>query len=111
MPPRAGGDRRRSLERRGTLRATGSYFSIEQIAIVARDCFTALAHLHSIKLTHTDLKPENILLVETPDSRGATPRDFSVSLVDFGGATWEHEHHSSIVCTRQVGTRQAGRGQ
>ena len=24
-----------------------------------------------------------------------------MALVDFGGATWEHEHHSSVVCTRQ----------
>ena len=24
-----------------------------------------------------------------------------VALIDFGGATWSHEHHSSVVCTRQ----------
>ena len=97
-------DIRRTLERRGLHRETGSYFSMGQISIVARDCFTALAHLHKIKLTHTDLKPENILLVE-PKQKHAPPKDYSVALIDFGGATWEEEHHSSIVCTRQVGCK------
>jgi len=94
-------DIRRTLERRSGSRATGAYFTLEQIAVVARDCFEALAHLHKIKLTHTDLKPENVLLVTPPASKREPPKDYSVALIDFGGATWESQHHSSVVCTRQ----------
>jgi serine/threonine protein kinase len=64
---------------------------------------------HSIKLVHTDLKPENILLVssnymvdwpnEEPDYR--VPESSEIRLIDFGGATFEGEHHSKIVNTRQ----------
>lgn len=41
----------------------GSYFSLSQIGCIAARCFTALAHMHRINLTHTDLKPENILFL------------------------------------------------
>ncbi|KAL1526722.1 hypothetical protein AB1Y20_015419 [Prymnesium parvum] len=91
-----------SLGRHGMpYRQTSSYFSLSQIATIAHDCFVALAHLHKIRLTHTDLKPENILLVESPPHWRAPPSRFNVVLIDFGGATWEHEHHSAVVCTRQ----------
>ena len=57
--------------------------------------------MHSIQLTHTDLKPENVLFVQ-PFEKGSTlPAAPQVALIDFGGATWSHEHHSSVVCTRQ----------
>ncbi len=80
----------------------GSYFSLSQIGCVARYCFKALAHMHSIKLTHTDLKPENILLVEHGEkARWPLSEHIEVALIDFGGATWEADHHSSVVCTRQ----------
>ncbi|KAL3906311.1 MAG: hypothetical protein SGPRY_010598, partial [Prymnesium sp.] len=82
-------------------RHTGSYFSLSQIATIAHDCFEALTHLHNIKLTHTDLKPENILLVESIPHKHATPSRYNVVLIDFGGATWENDHHSVVVCTRQ----------
>ena len=57
--------------------------------------------MHSIQLTHTDLKPENILLSAPLDNGCPPPEAPKVALIDFGGATWQHEHHSSIVCTRQ----------
>ena len=72
--------------------------------------------MHSIQLTHTDLKPENILFVDPLDKsaagggggggppengHGVLPASPRVALIDFGGATWQHEHHSSVVCTRQ----------
>jgi dual-specificity kinase len=78
----------------------GSYFSLAQISHIAADCFVAMAHMHRIHLTHTDLKPENILFVHPPDKGGVGPRP-DVALIDFGGATWHHDHHSSVVCTRQ----------
>ena len=78
-----------------------SHFSLGQIAAIAMDCFEALAHIHSIQLTHTDLKPENILFTTALEQSGAIPQQPQVALIDFGGATWKHEHHSTIVCTRQ----------
>jgi len=78
----------------------GRFFSLAQIARVARDCFRALAHLHSKRLAHTDLKPENILFA-APGRADTLSGGAGVVLIDFGGSTWEHEHHSSVVCTRQ----------
>jgi len=74
-------------------------------------------------MTHTDLKPENILLASmasprpafypradtwnpsTSDARNAGPYMRPVSnairMIDFGNATYDHEHHSSIINTRQ----------
>jgi len=83
--------------------------------------------MHHVHLTHTDLKPENILLVndecvpikerstseESPrNERSSTrstsqdkvyyvPKDDRVKLIDMGGATYDHEHHSSVINTRQ----------
>uniref|UniRef100_A0A8C9WE09 dual-specificity kinase n=1 Tax=Scleropages formosus TaxID=113540 RepID=A0A8C9WE09_SCLFO len=65
--------------------------------------------LHDNKLTHTDLKPENILFVNsdyTITYNAEKKRDerivknTSVRVVDFGSATFDHEHHSTIVSTR-----------
>jgi len=65
-----------------------------------------------MKLAHTDLKPENILLVdsshETDGGRGGRQgrrpyrqlRRTAIKLIDFGSATYEGQHHTSIVCTR-----------
>lgn len=93
---------KREAERRSRGKAlhAGRFFSLAAISRVALDCFRALAHLHAIKLAHTDLKPENVLFTAAgrPDVSSGTA---GVAIIDFGGATWEHEHHSSIVCTRQ----------
>ena len=65
--------------------------------------------LHDNHLTHTDLKPENILFVSTdwyseycPASKRNVRRmrDTRVKLIDFGSATFDWEHHSSVVSTR-----------
>lgn len=67
------------------------------------------AVLHDLKLTHTDLKPENILFVDSEyDSayNSKKRRDIKraksshIKLIDFGSATFDHEHHSTIVSTR-----------
>jgi len=60
-------------------------------------------------LTHTDLKPENILFVNSDyemiynskkkrDER--VIRDTHIRVIDFGSATFDWEHHSTIVSTR-----------
>ena len=65
--------------------------------------------LHDHHLTHTDLKPENILFVSSDWSTeycASTKRnlrrmrDTRVKLIDFGSATFDWEHHSSVVSTR-----------
>ena len=65
--------------------------------------------LHDNHLTHTDLKPENILFVSTDWYSEYCPankrnvrrmRDTRVKLIDFGSATFDWEHHSSVVSTR-----------
>ncbi|XP_046738564.1 dual specificity protein kinase CLK2 isoform X6 [Diprion similis] len=69
----------------------------------------AVKFLHDTKLTHTDLKPENILFVDSDydiaynnkkriDVRRVKRTD--IRLIDFGSATFDHEHHSTIVSTR-----------
>jgi serine/threonine protein kinase len=65
--------------------------------------------LHENHLTHTDLKPENILFVSQDWYTEFCPatkrnirrmRDTRVKLIDFGSATFDWEHHSSVVSTR-----------
>merc|ERR1719450_2053806 len=85
----------------------------------------ALVFLHDgLNLTHTDLKLENVLFqsqeapirAEFPReaawqalhkerqgsaARYVRPASTTVKLIDFGNATYELEHHSSIINTRQ----------
>ncbi|CAK9796313.1 Serine/threonine-protein kinase Doa [Anthophora plagiata] len=69
----------------------------------------AVKFLHDNKLTHTDLKPENILFVDSDyevtycavkrrEMKRVKRTD--IRLIDFGSATFDHEHHSTIVSTR-----------
>ncbi|XP_073680344.1 dual specificity protein kinase CLK4b isoform X1 [Garra rufa] len=84
-------------------------FSLNQIRCMADQIFRAVYFLHRNKLTHTDLKPENILFVDSNydikynskmkrDER--TLKKLDVKVVDFGNATYDHEHHTSVVSTR-----------
>uniref|UniRef100_A0AAX7UT92 dual-specificity kinase n=1 Tax=Astatotilapia calliptera TaxID=8154 RepID=A0AAX7UT92_ASTCA len=84
-------------------------FPIDHIRHMAYQIIRAVQFLHKNKLTHTDLKPENILFIESEydmeynremkrDER--TLRNPDVKIVDFGNATYDHEHHTSVVSTR-----------
>ncbi|XP_040031056.1 dual specificity protein kinase CLK4 [Gasterosteus aculeatus] len=84
-------------------------FPIEHIRHMAYEIIRAVRFLHKNKLTHTDLKPENILFIDSDYSIRYNPemkRDErtlkkpDVKIVDFGNATYEHEHHTSVVSTR-----------
>ncbi|XP_034539026.1 dual specificity protein kinase CLK2-like isoform X2 [Notolabrus celidotus] len=84
-------------------------FNVEQIRHMAFQIFRAVCFLHRNKLTHTDLKPENILFVssdydlEYNNDKGCkkkTLRSLDVKVVDFGTATFDHQHHESLVSTR-----------
>lgn len=90
-------------------------FYMEDLQTFAKQGLQALQFLEAIKLTHTDLKPENLLLkyegleVTAPPRKGSRndsstyyrPRRADIKIIDFGGATFESEHHSSTISTRQ----------
>ncbi|XP_035016761.2 dual specificity protein kinase CLK4 isoform X2 [Hippoglossus stenolepis] len=84
-------------------------FPIEHIKRMSYQIIRAIRFMHKNKLTHTDLKPENILFINSDydmeynsvkrrDER--TLKNPDVKIVDFGNATYEHEHHTSVVSTR-----------
>ncbi|XP_048008658.1 dual specificity protein kinase CLK2b isoform X3 [Megalobrama amblycephala] len=84
-------------------------YSISQVRHMAYQICLAVKFLHDNKLTHTDLKPENILFVKSdytviynPEKKRdeRSVNSAAVKLVDFGSATFDHEHHSTIVSTR-----------
>ncbi|CAG9769493.1 unnamed protein product [Ceutorhynchus assimilis] len=84
-------------------------YPLEQVRHIGYQLCYSVKFLHDNKLTHTDLKPENILFVDSDfdfvynskkrkDVKRVKRTD--VRLIDFGSATFDHEHHSTIVSTR-----------
>lgn len=84
-------------------------YPLEQVRHISYQLCYAVEFLHANHLTHTDLKPENILFVNSDfdvsynskkkrDERHIKNSD--IRLIDFGSATFDHEHHSTIVSTR-----------
>jgi len=103
-------------------------FWMQDLQSFSQQSMQALQFLHEkLKLTHTDLKPENILLSSMAAPQPAhfpreaewlrrrrsssnsyeqptaylRPVNPKIKLIDFGNATYEEEHHSSIINTRQ----------
>ncbi|XP_073952555.1 CDC like kinase darkener of apricot isoform X7 [Choristoneura fumiferana] len=87
-------------------------YPLEQVRHIAYQLAHSVQFLHDHKLTHTDLKPENILFLDS-DYEVLSPlpaakkkhevrrvKRSDVRLIDFGSATFDHEHHSTIVSTR-----------
>uniref|UniRef100_F1KR61 Serine/threonine-protein kinase Doa n=1 Tax=Ascaris suum TaxID=6253 RepID=F1KR61_ASCSU len=84
-------------------------YPMDQARYIAYQLCYSVKFMHDHRLTHTDLKPENILfvnsnyrLVEDGKKKKAlrVVEDASVRLIDLGSATFDHEHHSTIVSTR-----------
>nr|XP_056721721.1 dual specificity protein kinase CLK3 isoform X2 [Euleptes europaea] len=84
-------------------------YPLLQIRHMAYQLCHALKFLHDNQLTHTDLKPENILFVnsdydtlynEKKSCEERLIRNTSLRVADFGSATFDHEHHTTIVATR-----------
>jgi CDC-like kinase len=84
-------------------------YPMEQVRHIAYQLCYSVKFLHDNKLTHTDLKPENILFVNSDYSTSFNTRknreirrvkNTETRLIDFGSATFDHEHHSTIVSTR-----------
>lgn len=84
-------------------------YPMEQIRHISYQMCYAVKFMHDMKLTHTDLKPENILFVNSDHNLMYNPskkrderiiKKTDVKLIDFGSATFDNEHHSTIVSTR-----------
>ncbi|XP_021950407.2 probable serine/threonine-protein kinase dyrk2 isoform X1 [Folsomia candida] len=84
-------------------------YPLEQVRHIAYQMCHAVKFLHENQLTHTDLKPENILFCSSDydisfDNRRKKGfrrvKNSEVRLIDFGSATFDYEHHSTIVSTR-----------
>uniref|UniRef100_A0A915CZM8 Protein kinase domain-containing protein n=1 Tax=Ditylenchus dipsaci TaxID=166011 RepID=A0A915CZM8_9BILA len=86
-------------------------YPMDQARYIAYQLCYAVKFMHDNRLTHTDLKPENILFMNSTytsaqdgESKRRKPvrtvEDATVRLIDLGSATFDHEHHSTIVSTR-----------
>ena len=84
-------------------------YPLDQVRQMAYELVIAVKFMHDNRLTHTDLKPENILFYDSSHEVVYDPKkkqDFrfvrnpEIRLIDFGSATFDHEHHSTIVSTR-----------
>ncbi|XP_046814817.1 dual specificity protein kinase CLK2 isoform X2 [Vespa crabro] len=89
-------------------------YPLEHVRHMGYQLCYAVKFLHDNKLTHTDLKPENILFVDSDYESTYNSKKFflfkrkdvrrvkrtDIRLIDFGSATFDHEHHSTIVSTR-----------
>lgn len=88
-------------------------YPFEHVRAITHQLTLAVNFLHKNKITHTDLKPENILFVndaydiEYPNNKLSSKvkqyivvKDPTIRLIDFGSATFDHEHHSKVVSTR-----------
>uniref|UniRef100_A0A1B0CGX8 dual-specificity kinase n=1 Tax=Lutzomyia longipalpis TaxID=7200 RepID=A0A1B0CGX8_LUTLO len=84
-------------------------YPLDHVRHMSYQLIYSVKFLHDNKLTHTDLKPENILFVDSEFNTTFNVkknRDVhyvkctDVRLIDFGSATFDHEHHSTIVSTR-----------
>lgn len=84
-------------------------YSIDQVRHIFYQLCKSVKFLHDNRLTHTDLKPENILfansaadivfdVVKNKDYNQVRSTD--ICLIDFGSATFDYEHHSTVVSTR-----------
>ncbi|XP_046703125.1 dual specificity protein kinase CLK2b isoform X1 [Silurus meridionalis] len=84
-------------------------YTLEQVRHMAYQICSAVEFLHANRLTHTDLKPENVLFINSDfticynhdkQCEERVLKNTAVKVVDFGSATFDHEHHSTIVSTR-----------
>ncbi|XP_016949913.1 probable dual specificity protein kinase madd-3 isoform X6 [Drosophila biarmipes] len=84
-------------------------YPLDQVRHMAYQLCYSVKFLHDNRLTHTDLKPENILFVDSDytshynhkiNREVRRVKNTDVRLIDFGSATFDHEHHSTIVSTR-----------
>ncbi|KAI0982444.1 hypothetical protein GJ496_011431 [Pomphorhynchus laevis] len=84
-------------------------YTMENVRHLGYQLCQAVNFLHCNHITHTDLKPENILFIDSSydavyNSKKKREERFvrctRIKLIDFGSATFDWEHHSTIVSTR-----------
>jgi len=84
-------------------------YPMHQVRHMGKQLTYSVRFLHDNRLTHTDLKPENILFVnsdfditfnERKKREQRIVKNSETRLIDFGSATFDDEHHSTIVSTR-----------
>lgn len=94
-------------------------YPMDQVRHIAYQLAYSVKYLHDNHLTHTDLKPENMLFLNNdysktlstaatasrssktkPGSQVRVMKSAQIRLIDFGSATFDHEHHSTTVTTR-----------
>jgi len=81
-------------------------YPLEHMRQMSYELCYSVNFLHRNRLTHTDLKPENILFSDSTLSENQSlngtkkVKNPEIRLIDFGSATFNHEHHSTIVSTR-----------
>lgn len=83
-------------------------FPLAHVRHIGYQLTHSVSFMHRHRLTHTDLKPENLMFRSTKyhtekDDRGRKVRivdNPDVVLIDLGGATYENEHHTTVVSTR-----------
>ncbi|VUZ52947.1 unnamed protein product [Hymenolepis diminuta] len=84
-------------------------YPIEHVRHISYQLCHAVRFMHDNQLTHTDLKPENILFNRSDyiSVHNRKKRRYDrivkcsdVRLIDFGSATFDYDHHSTIVSTR-----------
>ena len=84
-------------------------YHLDNVREIAYQLIKSIRFLHEHKLTHTDLKPENIMFLPTgsPERSGKRNKrqarylaSADIRLIDFGSATHDYEHHSTVVSTR-----------
>jgi len=79
-------------------------YPLEHVRQMAYELCYSCNFLHKNRITHTDLKPENVLFFDSDYERRSNNVKYvknpAIRLIDFGSATFNHEHHSTIVSTR-----------
>lgn len=84
-------------------------YPLDQVRHIIYQVCVSLKFLHENKITHTDLKPENILFVNSDydimhnnrkNRQERLIRESHIKVIDFGSATFDWEHHSTIIQTR-----------
>jgi CDC-like kinase len=89
-------------------------YPLDQVRHISYQLCKAVRFIHANRLSHTDLKPENILFVNSDYEviqtnktiRGKKKVEYKrvlstdIRLIDFGSATFDHEHHSAVISTR-----------
>lgn len=84
-------------------------YPLDHVRKISYQLIKSVKYLHSMRLTHTDLKPENVLFINHEHEvrynaeKGReyfVVRNPDIMLIDFGSATFDDEHHSTIVSTR-----------